>query len=117
MNIRHGLLAICSTLAGVVMLATAGCNKPAETTATTVPAAPAPSVAMDNSDSNVSAAVKLALLADPGIKIADLQVDTLKGTVQLSGTTDDQAQLDRAGTVARGVTGVTGIDNKLSIKK
>lgn len=68
-------------------------------------------------DGIVTARVKTALLADAGIKSADIAVITRDGEVQLSGFVDDQGQIDRAVEVARGIDGVSGVGNEMSIKK
>ena len=68
-------------------------------------------------DSIVTTRVKSALLSDSGVKSADIAVVTSKGEVQLSGFVDNQAQIDRALVVARGVEGAQGVVNELSIKK
>ena len=68
-------------------------------------------------DGIVTAKIKSALLADPGVKSIDIAVVTRKGIVQLSGYVDNQAQVDRAIDIARGVEGVQSIGNEMSIKK
>ena len=68
-------------------------------------------------DGVITTQVKSALLADANIKSLDVAVKTRKGEVQLSGFVDSQAQIDRAITVARGVKGVSGVNNEMSIKK
>jgi len=68
-------------------------------------------------DGLVTAKVKAALLADPGVKSLDIAVVTRKGEVQLSGYVDNQGQVDRAMDVARGVEGVRTVSNETSIKK
>ncbi len=68
-------------------------------------------------DGIVTAKVKSALLADPGVKSFDMAVATRKGEVQLSGFVDNQAQIDRAIEIARGIEGVQNINNEMSIKK
>lgn len=68
-------------------------------------------------DGIVTAKVKSALLADPGVKSFDIAVATRKGEVQLSGFVDNQAQIDRAIEIARGIEGVQNINNEMSIKK
>jgi hyperosmotically inducible protein len=68
-------------------------------------------------DGIVTAKVKTALLSDPSVKGFDIAVATSKGEVQLSGFVDNQMQIDHAIEVARGVEGVQGVDNKMSIKK
>jgi len=68
-------------------------------------------------DGIVTAKVKAALLADADVKSFDIAVVTRKGEVQLSGFVDNQAQINRAIEVARGVEGVRNIGNEMSIKK
>lgn len=68
-------------------------------------------------DGIITARIKSALLADPGIKSFDIAVVTRKGEVQLSGFVDNQAQIDQATSVARAVTGVTSVANEMSVKK
>jgi hyperosmotically inducible protein len=68
-------------------------------------------------DGIVTAKVKSALLADASVKSFDVAVVTRKGEVQLSGYVDNQAQIDRAIDIARGVEGVQSINNEMSIKK
>jgi len=68
-------------------------------------------------DGIVTAKVKSALLADPGVKSFDIAITTRKGEVQLSGFVDSQAQVDRAIDISRGIEGVQSINNQMSIKK
>lgn len=68
-------------------------------------------------DGIVTAKVKSALLADPDIKSFDIAIATRKGEVQLSGYVNNQAQINRAIDIARGVEGVQSINNEMSIKK
>ena len=68
-------------------------------------------------DSIVTTKVKSALLADPAVKSFDIAIVTRKGEVQLSGYVDNQAQINRAIDIARGVEGVQSINNEMSIKK
>jgi len=68
-------------------------------------------------DGIITAKVKSALLADPNVKSFDIAIVTRKGEVQLSGFVDNQAQIDQAIAIARGVEGVTSIGNEMSIKK
>ena len=68
-------------------------------------------------DGIVTTKVKSALLADPSVKAFDISVATSKGAVQLSGFVDNQAQIDQAILVARGIEGVAGVESKMSIKK
>jgi len=68
-------------------------------------------------DGIVTAKVKSALLADPGVKSFDIAIVTRKGEVQLSGFVDNQAQVDRAIDISRGVEGVQSISNQMRVKK
>ncbi len=113
MKTRLGSLVLSTTLAGVLAVLIVGCSKPPESVA--VPP-PSTTVGTVIDDSVITASVKSALLADPDVKSFDLKVETRKGEVQLSGFVDNQMQIDRAIMVARGVTGVTNIDNKMSLK-
>lgn len=91
-----------------------GCNKTPEST----PAASTAPVSMGTQidDSVVTSSVKTALLADAAIKSFDVSVETRKGTVQLSGFVDTQAQIDQAVAVTRGVSGVSAVENGLALK-
>lgn len=81
-------------------------------------AAPATvSVGTTIDDSVVTSKVKSALLADPDVKSFDLKVETRGGEVMLSGFVGNQAQVDRAIQVARGVEGVQVVSNKMDLKE
>jgi hyperosmotically inducible protein len=115
MRARIGLLVFLSatTLAGVMTIFIAGCNKPQEAAGTPPPST---TVGTELDDSVVTARVKSALLADPDVKSFGFKVETRKGEVQLSGFVDNQTLIDRAIAVTRGVAGVKSIDNKVSLK-
>ncbi|WP_229518389.1 BON domain-containing protein [Massilia sp. PAMC28688] len=68
------------------------------------------------SDTAISARVKAALAADPDVKARDVQVETFRGTVQLSGFVDSPDNIRRALDVARGVDGVREVRNALIVK-
>lgn len=103
-----------SALAGVATTLLMGCNKAPETAPGADPAPITMGTQVD--DSVITSSVKSALLADAAIKSFDLQVETRKGTVQLSGFVDSQAQIDQALAVTRGVSGVTAVENSVSLK-
>lgn len=71
-------------------------------------------VAMD--DTAITAKVKAAILAEPGLKTLQISVDTVKGVVTLSGSVDSQASSDRAKTLAGAVAGVRDVENHLVVK-
>jgi hyperosmotically inducible protein len=72
-------------------------------------------VAKTIDDSAITAKVKTALLAEPGIPSADISVETVSGKVTLSGKVTDRAQAERAVQVAAMVEGVKGVDNRLAM--
>lgn len=104
-----------------VVLLVVACTKtsvdPASSSASTSGAsAPSTSIGVKVDDSVITTKVKAALLADDYVKSVDVKVETRKSEVMLSGFADNQIQIDRALMVARGVEGVTTVDNKLSLK-
>ena len=104
---------------GAALILVSGCDtQKADTRATAPATAPvATSVGTEIDDGVVTAKVKSALLADPDIKSFDLKVETRKGEVMLSGFVSNQAQVDRAILVARGVEGVKAVANKMDLKE
>jgi len=67
-------------------------------------------------DAVITSAVKSALLGDSLIKSFDLQVETRKGVVQLSGFVDNQTQIDQAMALTKGVSGVVSVENGVTLK-
>ncbi len=113
MRNHRNLLVFGATLAGAAALFAAGCgDRPAEQPK---PAA-STTLGTEIDDTVVTGKVKSALLADADIKSFDLQVETRKGVVQLSGFVDNQQQIDRAATTTAGVAGVTSIENRISLR-
>ncbi|MBK7900828.1 MAG: BON domain-containing protein [Azonexus sp.] len=67
-------------------------------------------------DSAITAKVKAAILNDPSLKVAEINVETFKGVVQLSGFVSSQAAANKAVEVARAVGGVKSVKNDMRIK-
>ncbi|MDR7119634.1 BON domain-containing protein [Rheinheimera soli] len=67
-------------------------------------------------DTVITAKVKAAFLGEKGLKVAEINVETFKGTVQLSGFINSRADADRAITLARNVSGVTSVKDDMRIK-
>ena len=67
-------------------------------------------------DTVITTKVKAALIEDPLTKAYEINVDTFKGVVQLSGFVATQAEAARASELARGVKGVTSVKNDLRLK-
>lgn len=81
---------------------------------TTSPTGRTVGVALD--DTAISARVKAALAGDPDVKARDVQVETYRGTVQLSGFVDSPENIRRAAELARRVDGVREVKNDLLVK-
>ena len=67
-------------------------------------------------DSVITTKVKAAILDEPSLKSAEINVETFKGTVQLSGFVSSRAAVDKAVEVARQVKGVTSVKNDMRVK-
>ena len=93
-------------------------------TAPTPPAEPKPgpaeragrAIGEQLDDATLTAKVKAALLQAPDVKGMQINVDSDRGAVQLSGFVDSQAQMDKAVQIAKGVNGVREVHNKMTIK-
>lgn len=67
-------------------------------------------------DTVITAKVKAAMANDPTVKATEINVETFKGEVQLSGFVADPASASRAAELARGVKGVTAVKNDVRVK-
>lgn len=67
-------------------------------------------------DSFITTKVKAAILNEPGLKVTEINVETFKGIVQLSGFVKNAADIPKATNVARGVKGVQSVKNNLIVK-
>jgi hyperosmotically inducible protein len=67
-------------------------------------------------DAAITAKVNTALVQDPQVKARQVDVETMRGVVQLNGFVDTTAAKDRATTVARSVTGVQEVHNNLVVQ-
>ena len=67
-------------------------------------------------DATITTKVKTALLQDPVVSGLDVGVDTFKGRVQLNGFVDTTEQKARAEQIARSISGVAEVGNKLTVK-
>ena len=134
---RNQLLALFA--AGTVMFA-AGCDqRNASTSSTpTTPSATAPSTAdkMANSaeragdkmanatqkagdkvdDAAITTKVKTALMAEPGLRSLEINVDTRDNVVTLNGTVDSQEKKQRAMSITQGIEGVKSVSDNLVVK-
>ena len=67
-------------------------------------------------DAVLTAKVKTAILQDPALKLMQIEVETYKNTVQLSGFVDTPETLVHASEIARQVSGVSAVQNNLMVK-
>ena len=67
-------------------------------------------------DTVITAKVKTAILNEPSLKVAEINVETFKGRVQLSGFVRDRSDISTATAVARRVGGVTSVTNDIRLK-
>jgi osmotically-inducible protein OsmY len=67
-------------------------------------------------DTAITTKVKAAIFNDPMLKSAEINVETFKGRVQLSGFVSTQQRIDEAVLVAQGVGGVTSVKNDMRLK-
>ncbi len=67
-------------------------------------------------DATITSKVKTQLFKDPGVSGFQVDVDTFKGQVQLSGFVDTADQKARAAEIAKGVGGVKSVSNNIIVK-
>ncbi|MDI1279701.1 BON domain-containing protein [Methylobacter sp.] len=67
-------------------------------------------------DSVITTKVKAAILNEPGLSSAEINVETFKGEVQLSGFVTSRADINKAVAVARSVKGVHSVKNDMRLK-
>jgi osmotically-inducible protein OsmY len=98
---------IASTLVAALMLSTiVGCASTAKQEST----------GQYVDDSAITAGVKAAILNAPTLKVSEINVETFKGTVQLSGFVSSAENIGTASSVARSVNGVKSVKNDLRLK-
>ena len=68
-------------------------------------------------DGVVTAKVKAKLIEDPMTKAHQINVETFKGTVQLSGFVESNEARSRALQLARDTDGVKGVKDALEVRK
>lgn len=64
----------------------------------------------------VTTKVKAAIFNEPTLKSFEINVETFKGVVQLSGFVNSQADIDKALEVVRQVKGVKSVKNDMQLK-
>jgi len=67
-------------------------------------------------DTVITTKVKAAIFNEPTLKATEINVETFKGRVQLSGFVKSQADIYKASEVARSVKGVQSVKNDIRLK-
>lgn len=127
MEVNRRLFFLTAWLVSATTVLVAGCDNGKDTqntpSSTSTPGYSADSSTSETSigatvdDSMITTKVKSALLADSLTEGFDAKVETKQGNVQISGTVDNQMQMDRIMEVARSVEGVKNVENRMTIKK
>jgi len=74
------------------------------------------SVTFSGEDAVITASVAAGLIKDPDLSAIKIDIDTKQGVVSLYGPAPSEAARLRATDIARAVKGVSGVDNKLTVK-
>jgi hyperosmotically inducible protein len=101
MNKMSGL--VSAVLLAVALLPAAGCSSTKG------------SAEQMLTDKDVSDKAKMAIYSDPVTKSSEINVNTVKGVVTLSGTVGSKAVMDRAIELARGASGAMSVKNDMVI--
>lgn len=67
-------------------------------------------------DTAITTKVKAAIFNEPTLKSAEINVETFKGAVQLSGFVSTQADIQKAVAITKGVGGVKSVKNDMRLK-
>lgn len=67
-------------------------------------------------DSVVTTKVKAMLFDEPNLRSGQINVETFKGVVQLSGFVGSQADIDRAVEITRNISGVQSVKNNMRLR-
>jgi osmotically-inducible protein OsmY len=102
----HPIKSLVTLFATVVLIATLGCasTRTHEGTGQYV------------DDSAITTKVKAAILGEPGLKVSEINVETFKGVVQLSGFVSSRDDANSAIRVAHAVNGVKSVKNDMQLK-
>ena len=103
---RAGICLARAALLGTVVALGAGCASTADRQ----------SAGEYAGDSVTTGKVKTALARDDAGTLLDIEVETYRGIVQLSGFVDSETDKLRAGEIASGVEGVDRVENSLIVK-
>jgi len=112
----------CSVMAGCALMDGKKETTASQPAAARQPAADRPATGAQKGgesvdDAVVTAKVKAKLVDDEVTKAYQINVETFKGTVQLSGSVDSEEARSRATELAKDVGGVKDVKNSLQVRK
>jgi hyperosmotically inducible periplasmic protein len=98
--------ALAATITAIVMLTATGCavSRGQESTGAYV------------DDASITTQVKAKMLGDPAVAGTSISVETLKGTVMLSGFAKNTTEKTTAESLARSVKGVVAVRNEIAVR-
>jgi hyperosmotically inducible protein len=67
-------------------------------------------------DTVITTKVKAAILKESTLKVSEINVETFKGVVQLSGFVSSQADIDLAVQIVKDIGGVKSVRNDMHVK-
>lgn len=101
---------VAAALAGAATLGMAGCAGQRESPSER-------SAGQSTDDAAITAKVKSAIATDVGARTAAaVNVDTYRGTVELTGFVEDKKTVERAEAAAKKVSGVRAVKNAIRLK-
>ena len=109
---RHTLRAVVAATAAILVLGACTRDERKEVRTEVKQATNAAANVVDNAA--LTTKVKAALLADELVKGTQINVDSNNGVVTLSGAVDSPAHMQKAEQIAKGVSGVTRVQNNLN---
>ena len=68
-------------------------------------------------DAVITGKIKAALVADPDLKATEINVETFRGTVQLSGFVASPEHIPKAVELAKNTNGVKSVKNDMVVKR
>ncbi len=104
MTVAHRISSILSSLLVVSLVACAPTDKRA-------------SAGEYIDDTVITGKVKAALVADSDLKATEINVETFKGTVQLSGFVAAPEHIPKATQLTRAIEGVKSVKNDIAVKR
>ena len=101
---RHTLVAIVTAIAAITVLPGCAVTRGQSTVGEFI------------DDTAITTAVKAKFVDSTQVDAASISVETLEGTVMLSGFAKTQNEKDMAGSIARSTKGVKSVKNQLSVR-